>query len=74
VGQEKSPEKISGLMRYLRRLGSKNFLTFFVVYDNGLGLGEGGVLKAQSLNLAQRYIKCTNVRFSTSAPLLAIPC
>ena len=41
---------------------------------NGLGIAEGGDLRAQSLNLAQRYIKCTNVRFSTEAPLLAIPC
>jgi hypothetical protein len=41
---------------------------------NVLGIAEGGVLKAQMFNLAQRYIKCTNVRFSTSAPLLAIPC
>jgi len=39
-----------------------------------MGIAEGGVLKAQMFNLAQRYIKCTNVGFSTSAPLLAIPC
>jgi len=41
---------------------------------NGLGIAEGGVLIAEGFNLAHNYIKCTNVRFSTSAPLLAIPC
>ncbi len=41
---------------------------------NGSGIAEGGVLMAQSFYLAQMYIKCTNVLFSTSAPLLAISC
>jgi hypothetical protein len=40
---------------------------------NVLGIAEGGVIKAQMFNLAQMFIKCTNVGFSTTAPLLAIP-
>ncbi len=42
--------------------------------SSGSDIAKSGVLKAQSLNLAQKYIKCINIRLSTSAPLLAMLC
>jgi hypothetical protein len=41
---------------------------------NGLGLCEGGELKAQMLNSALMPNISTNVELSTKAPLLQNPC
>jgi hypothetical protein len=41
---------------------------------NGLGIGEVGAFKAQMFNLAQMLIDAPKLKFSTSAPILPIPC
>jgi len=41
---------------------------------NVLGLAEVGELEAQMFNLAQMFVRIPNIKFSTSAPILASPC
>jgi len=41
---------------------------------NGLGIAEGWALEYVSSNLVQKFHRITNVQFSTSPQLLAIPC
>jgi hypothetical protein len=42
---------------------------YFLIVANGLRLCEVGDLEAQSFNLAQMYVKSTNVEVGTSAPI-----
>jgi hypothetical protein len=44
------------------------------ISPNGLGIGEVGAFKAQMFNLAQMLIGIPMLKFSTSAPILPIPC
>ena len=39
-----------------------------------LGIGEVGAFKAQMFNLAQILIRIPMLKFTTSAPILPIPC
>lgn len=41
---------------------------------NVLGIGEVGAFKAQMFNLAQILIRIPMLKFTTSAPILPIPC
>jgi hypothetical protein len=41
---------------------------------NGLGIGEVRAFKEQMFNLAQMLIGIQMLKFSTSAPILPIPC
>ena len=42
--------------------------------SNGLGIGEVGEFEAQMFNLAQMLIRIPMLKYSTSAPILPIPC
>jgi hypothetical protein len=46
----------------------------FKVTHNGFGIGEVGAFKAQMFNLAQVLIGIPMFKYSTSAPILPIPC
>jgi hypothetical protein len=46
----------------------------FTMTANVLGIGEVGAIKEQMFNLAQMFIKIPKLKFSTSAPILPIPC
>ena len=54
------------VMLFLRNFGS--------VATNVLGIGEVGAFKAQMFNLAQILIRIPMLKFTTSAPILPIPC
>jgi len=41
---------------------------------NGLGIGEVGAFKIQRFKLAQMFIRIPMLKYSTSAPILPIPC
>ena len=45
-----------------------------VIATNVLGIGEVGAFKAQMFNLAQILIRIPMLKFTTSAPILPIPC
>ena len=46
----------------------------FTMPANVLGIAEVGAFKEQMFNLAQMFIRILMLKFSTSAPILAIPC
>jgi hypothetical protein len=50
------------------------FEDFFIMAANVLGIGEIGAFKVQMFNLAQMLIGIPMLKFSTSAPILPIPC
>ena len=52
-------------------MGAKSLL---FVQSNGLGIAEVEALKAQMFNLVQMLIRIPMLKFSTPAPILAIPC
>jgi len=45
-----------------------------IISANVLGIAEVGAFNEQMLNLAQLFIRKPKLKFSTSAPILAIPC
>jgi hypothetical protein len=49
-------------------------IVFGKIACNGLGIGEVGAFKAQMFNLAQMLIGIPMLKYSTSAPILPIPC
>jgi len=44
------------------------------ITPNGSGIAEGGEIEALQFSKCTKVDRSTQVQFSTSAPLLAIPC